>query len=220
MILAVFDVDHTLIRGDSFLCFAWYLLKRGGLKLSHVPAVPALLYSGWSYLRGCCGAGELKAAVLRMLLDGTTREQASKEAEHFIRHWLLRRIRRDGLKRFQWHRERNHRTILLSASPDVYLEPLARQLGADCLICTRTACADGYFTGEILGENCKGDEKVRRLTSCENLQNADFQQSYGYGNAAEDIPFLRAVGNPTAVNPDRILKSVAREQGWQIERWR
>jgi phosphoserine phosphatase len=79
---------------------------------------------------------------------------------------------------------------------------------------------DGHLTGELAGENCKGEEKLKRLSSEAALRGADWGASYGYGNSAEDIPFLQALGHPTAVNPDRKLKQTASQLGWKIENWR
>jgi HAD superfamily hydrolase (TIGR01490 family) len=124
-----------------------------------------------------------------------------------------------GTERIRWHKECQHRIVLLSASPEIYLKQFASLIGADTLICTRLVARDGYLTGELAGENCKGDEKLKRLSSEASLRGADWGESYGYGNSAEDIPFLQAFGHPTAVNPDRKLKQMALQLGWKIENW-
>lgn len=217
MILAVFDVDDTLIRGDSLKWFAWYVIKRGGLKTS---GLPALAVYSVKYLLGLCGAGVFKAAVLKTLLSRASVSTAEHLAECFVCELLLGKLFSLGTERILWHKERKHRIVLLSASPEIYLKKFATLIGADHLICTRLVVRDGYLTGELAGENCKGEEKLKRLTSEATLLGADWRESYGYGNSAEDIPFLQALGIPTAVNPDRKLKQMALKLGWQLENWR
>ena len=217
MILAVFDVDGTLIRGDSFKWFGWYVFKRGGLKTS---CLPALALCSVKYMFGFCDAGSLKAALLKTLLSGTIVGAAEDLAERFASELLLGKLIPLGIERIQWHKERQHRIVLLSASPEIYLKKLASLVGADTLICTRLVVRDGYLTGELAGENCKGEEKLKRLSSEASLRGADWRASYGYGNSAEDIPFLQSLGHPTAVNPDRKLKQTALQLGWKIENWR
>jgi HAD superfamily hydrolase (TIGR01490 family) len=217
MILAVFDVDDTLTRGDSLIWFGWYVLKRGGLKTF---CLPALALCSMKYLFGLCNAGEFKAAVLKTLLLGTSVSAAEHLAGRFASELLLGKRFEIGTERIRWHKERKHRIVLLSASPEIYLQKFASLIGADTLICTRLIARDGYLTGELAGENCKGDEKLKRLSSEATLRDADWRASYGYGNSAEDIPFLKALGTPTAVNPDRKLKQMALQLGWKIENWR
>ncbi len=217
MILAVFDVDDTLIRGDSLKWFGWYVFKRGGLKTS---CLPALVLCSVKYLFGLCGVGEFKAAGLKTLLSGTSVSAAEQLAEGFASELLMGKLFSLGTERIRWHQERKHRIVLLSASPEIYLKQFASLIGADTLICTRLIARDGYLTGALAGENCKGEEKLKRLSSEATLHGADWGASYGYGNSAEDIPFLQALGNPTAVNPDSRLKQTALQLGWKIENWR
>jgi HAD superfamily hydrolase (TIGR01490 family) len=216
MILAVFDVDHTLIPGDSLKWFAWYIYKRGGMKYAYLPQ---FAFSVFKYGLGLCGAAALKSALLKTLLYGTSRSYAEQQAAEFARNLLMGKIHRHASERIKWHRERDHRIVLLSASPDIYLESFASELGADDLISTHVLSKNGYLTGELAGANCKGDEKLKRLSAAAKLKGADWGKSYGYGNSAEDIPFLQALGHPTAVNPDRKLKQAAFEHGWKIETW-
>ncbi len=217
MILAVFDVDDTLTRGDSLIWFGWYVLKRGGLKASCLPALAACSVK---YLFGLCDGGEFKTSVLKTLLSDTSVSAAEQLAEQFVSELLLGKLFELGSERIRWHKERKHRIVLLSASPEIYLHNFASLIGADTLICTRLIARDGYLTGELAGANCKGEEKLKRLSSEASLHGVDWGASYGYGNSAEDIPFLAALGNPTAVNPDRRLKRMALRLGWKIEKWR
>jgi HAD superfamily hydrolase (TIGR01490 family) len=217
MIVAVFDVDHTLIPGDSLKRFAWYILTRGDVKYRYLPGFSITMFK---YGLGLASAEVLKTALLRALLCGTRLAQAQEQAAQFTRECLIGNVYQKATERIKWHKERNHRIVLLSASPEIYLKKFASLIGADTLICTRLVARDGCLTGELAGENCKGEEKLKRLSSEATLRGADWDASYGYGNSAEDIPFLQALGIPTAVNPDRKLKKMALRLGWKIENWR
>jgi phosphoserine phosphatase len=109
--------------------------------------------------------------------------------------------------------------VFLSASPDVYLTELQSRFGVDRLICTKFISGDGEFTGEIYSGNCKGEEKRRRLVEEYSACEVDWDQSYGYGNSVEDVPFLEVVGNAVAVNPDLKLRKIAMQRTWPIETW-
>jgi len=108
---------------------------------------------------------------------------------------------------------------LLSASPDVYLTDLQSRFGVERLICTKFIDCDGVFTGEIYSANCKSEEKRRRLLCEYSASEIDWSQSYGYGNSVDDVPFLRILGNPVAVNPDSKLRKIAVQRNWAIEMW-
>lgn len=217
MILAVFDVDDTLTRGDSLKWFGWYVFKHGGLRISYLPL---LALCAVKYVLRLCSAGVFKAAVLQALLSGSRVSAAEELAEGFAVEILLGKLFPLGAERLRWHKEQHHRIVLLSASPEIYLKKFSDLVGADSLICTRLVMRDGYLTGELNGKNCKGEEKLKRLSAEASLSGADWRLSYGYGNSAEDIPFLQALGNPLAINPDRKLKQTALQQGWKIENWR
>jgi HAD superfamily hydrolase (TIGR01490 family) len=217
MILAVFDVDETLVGCDSLKWFGWYICKRGGLSLNHVSG---FILSTLKYLLGRTTDQSLKIALLRLLLDGKSVDNAKTVADDFVREVLLDKMFGAARERIDWHRQRDHRIVFLSASPNLYLEPFARALSVDFVICTDLDCRNGVVTGELIGQNCKGEEKPIRLLSAPFLNEADWQNSFGYGNASEDIPFLSALGNPTAINPDRRLRAVAERNGWKVEHWR
>src|SRR5574341_402637 len=109
--------------------------------------------------------------------------------------------------------------IFLSSSPYLYFNQFVSRFGVVHIICTRFLSQDGQFTGELIGSNCKGREKRRRLLETYRVDDIAWDQSYGYGNSAEDIAFLELLGNAVAVNPDAKLKKTAVQRNWAIEVW-
>ena len=88
----------------------------------------------------------------------------------------------------RWHKQQNHTIVFSSASPDFYLEHPQSRFGVDRLICTKFISCDGEFTGKLYSENCKGEEKRRRLLEEFSDYAVDWDQLYGYGNSVEDVP--------------------------------
>src|SRR5262245_22186094 len=182
MVIAVFDVDGTLIRGDSLKLYAWYVFRHGKIRYSYLFKFANILLK---YLAGFGDASTLKRALLHVLVRGTTIDQALHLAERFNREVLSKRLYSSAAERIRWHRQEKHHIVVLSASPDVYLRVFAAALGARTLICTELASRYDEFTGDFVGENCKGEEKRKRLACAPTLGEAMWAESYGYGNSSE-----------------------------------
>ena len=106
--------------------------------------------------------------------------------------------------------------MLVSASVDLYLKEVATSLGFDHLVCTRAALDP---TPHLLGPNCRGEEKVRRLDREPFCWTIRWEDSWGYGDSLADRPLLERCGNPVAVRPGRGLMRHSRQSGWRIWRW-
>jgi len=216
-VIAVFDVDHTLVNGDSLLWFGWFLMRKKNLRITYLPG---LFYSLLRSPFGLVGSDELKTCYLKTFISGTPLPILETAIEEFTAQVLVPNIFREARERIQWHRDASHDVVLLSASPSLYLKGLAQSLGVDTLIGTELICKDGDLTGEIDGKNCKGDEKLRRLLEVMQKCEIDWSESYGYADSFSDLPVLEHVGRPVLVNPPRRLAQVGRARGWTVESWR
>ncbi|MGH7847224.1 MAG: HAD family hydrolase [Candidatus Binatia bacterium] len=216
MVLAIFDVDHTLIPMDSLKSFGLFLWRKNGMALGKLSRfAPALL----SWTLGWRNDEELKVSYLRMFLQGMAVTEAGALAREFAQSTLLPSVTREGAARIHWHRQERHQVVMLSASPDIYLSFLAEALAADALICTRADQRDGCFTGEIVGANCKGEQKVRELLARYRQEDVDWLSSYAYADSLSDVPILERVGHPVAVNAGGRLKRLAAQRRWRVEQW-
>src|SRR5439155_26338517 len=88
-------------------------------------------------------------------------------------------------------------------------------LGLDGVVGTRAEVVDGRYTGELDGEMCHGPEKARRVAQLAGENDIDLDRSYAYSDSVNDLPLLELVGFPVAMNPDRALRQIARQRGWQ-----
>ena len=159
-LVAVFDFDGTITRWDTLLPF----LRRAA---GSARTARALLATALHVVRSAAGGRSRDAAkedLLGRLLAGLPAPVAEDAAEAFADHLVARRLRVDTLRRMESHRAAGHEVVIVSASPELYVAPVARRLGVDAALGTRLAVGpDGCLTGRLVGRNCRGAEKVRRL---------------------------------------------------------
>jgi len=129
-----------------------------------------------------------KEQLLRATLGGTPAALAENWAAQFVDAELPRLLRPEMLVRLAWHQAQGHRTVLVSASPSLYLRLWAQKMGFQAALCTELEIVDGCYTGRLASRNCWGPEKVRRL-------DAWWQQDvpaklYAYGDSRGDAEML------------------------------
>lgn len=191
-VCAAFDCDGTLIRGDATRLFLLQCRGTPGLALDLLWLSPQLL--AWRFGRRSTAA--LKQALLDRVLQATplARRQAvlaRLEAD------LVRRLRPEALTRLRWHQQHGHRCLIVTASPEPLIAPLARHLGVELIA---TGCSDLLQVGPVnplrlTTPNCKGLEKLRRLEQHLGVQPGP-EQLEAYGDSRGDRELLQASGRP------------------------
>lgn len=194
--LALFDFDGTLIPGDSIVSFIRF--ARRNRRMSAREYASVLLQTG-RYLRGGLSDAEMKTRSLRFLtgLPKETRDRLGRDFAAF----LLSRVYPEARAEIARHRKEGRLTLLVSASTENYMRPLAEQMDFDALLCTPLE-----EDGSVL-RNCKGEEKARRVTEwlADKGIEADWENSFAYGDSKSDAPMLRLAGHPVLVNPRSVL---------------
>jgi phosphatidylglycerophosphatase C len=190
--LAVFDFDGTLTRRDTLLPFLAAVCGR--------PQVArAMIRHGVLVARAGAGLGgetAAKQALFGRLLKGRAVTEVQARLPAFTEPLLARGMRAELLARVAWHRAAGHRLVVVSASPELYVGPIAGRLGFTTVIATRLEVDDeGRLTGRLLGANVKGPEKVRRLQ--EELGTASV--GWAYGNSRGDRELLALARDATMV---------------------
>ncbi|MEP6589035.1 MAG: HAD family hydrolase [Polaromonas sp.] len=189
--IAAFDFDGTLTRRDTLLPF----LVRG---LGWPRFLLALLQcSPWlaGYALRLVRNDVAKARLLQVTLGG----RSLAEMDDWTTRWLAEdfagQLQDWGMSRLAWHRQAGHCCVLVSASPDIYLQRVARQLGFDGLICTEMEVQESCLTGRMRTPNCHGEQKVLRLQAWLSArfggESAQAMLLYAYGDTAGDKPMLR-----------------------------
>lgn len=154
--LVVWDVDGTLTRRDTLLPFLRLVV--GPAHWPRVLAKAALTAAVHTTPRSF-----LKVQLLRSALAGRDEIEILEAAHSFARRIEDQLCRPDALQRWTWHQARGDRQVLASASPLLYLNPLGKSLGASDVLATELQLENGHLTGEIMGANCRGSEKARKV---------------------------------------------------------
>jgi phosphatidylglycerophosphatase C len=183
--LAVFDLDGTLIQGDSFLPFlityAWRKRRFGPILV--LPFYLAL------YVCRILSDRDAKERLIDTFFRGEPLRDIAAHGEWFCSGWVQKHLRSAVLKKLREHQAAGHRVILVSASPDLFVPAIGKFLGIKETICTRVFCEQGHCSGKLAGPNCKGDQKVILLKAYLGIQ-VPPEQSYGYGDSRSDFPLL------------------------------
>lgn len=181
--LSIFDFDGTLTYRDSFVPFLRFAFGnyRFGLRLTG-SASPRYLYGGMN-------RDQMKARLIRSFLRGIEQEWLEERARAYCVLYWSRMMRPAGLLAVAEELARGRTVSLCSASPALVLKPFAERLGVE-LIATELEVSDGLLTGNILGRNCRRDEKVSRLLR----QFGPLQQCHlrAWGNSEGDTELLAA----------------------------
>ena len=211
-IAALFDYDGTLIRGDSTLLLLWFTIRRYPRALGTLLSLTVALLP---FLAGRKSRDEIKVLSL-----GALRHVPPGRREDFFHDFCRRRLESRLLPgaadRLGWHRQQGHLLVIVSASVDLYLNEVARSLEMDHLVCSRATLDPAPA---LLGPNCRGEEKVRRVRQAPFSGTIRWEESWAYGDSLADQSLLQLCGHPVAVRPSRALYRLARQRGWLILRW-
>ncbi|MFP5309827.1 MAG: HAD family hydrolase [Actinomycetes bacterium] len=211
---AFFDLDRTLISGSSVFDFgviAWRhkMIPTGDLLRDAANAVAFRL----------SGATDEKSEAVRdrilTAVEGGQQADLIALNEEIIPR-LLTKVRPESKGLVEMHHEAGRDCYIVSASPIELCEPLARALGMEGAIATRSAVADGVYTGELDGPFVYGEGKAEAIEKLAAEKGYDLRLSFSYSDSASDLPMLEMVGHPVAVNPDGPLEAVAHQRGWPI----
>jgi phosphatidylglycerophosphatase C len=193
--VAAFDLDGTLTRGGSV--FRWLRVVAGdrtALSAAARLAVPLTVGA----LRSGTAADQAKERLFRALLAGRDLDQLSAVSRFFALAHLAACRRNEVIARLTWHASRGDDVVIVSASPQLYVDVMAEQLGAVGAIGTRLAVGpDGRLTGGYEGANCRGEEKLRRVRAWIDARHyATPPELYAYGNSRGDRRLLAAAEHP------------------------
>jgi len=217
-VLAVFDVDGTLVETNVVEYFLWMRLR--AQPLDEWPSFMARMLRQaprWLYLERRSRA-EFQRSFYREYdgLDPEVMQRLGREALDAV---TLRRIYPEGMRRIREHKRAGHRVLLLTGALDVVVEPLAELLDVE-VDCAHLLVNDGRLTGDLESPPPAGEARSALLEEYAGRNGVVLSESFAYADSLSDLPMLELVGSPVAVNPDARLSQVAGQRGWRIERWR
>jgi HAD superfamily hydrolase (TIGR01490 family) len=212
---AFFDLDKTVIAKASMVAFGRPFYDEG--LISRRLVVRAL----WGQLVFMhLGASEQKLARIRESVLRLTRGWDQERVRAIVRETLESVIEpivyAEAAELIAEHRAAGRRVYIVSASPLEIVEPLASYLGVDQAIASRAMVdSDGRYTGEM-EFYAYGSYKAEAIRALAEGEGIDLPGSFAYSDSYTDAPMLEAVGHPVVVNPDRVLRKLADERGWEI----
>jgi HAD superfamily hydrolase (TIGR01490 family) len=214
---AFFDLDKTLMEGSSAFHFARAAYRAGMVSRRQ------LARDAWANLRfrlnGSTDAGtdELRERILSSIAGQRVVDLARMGPD--ILAGILPLLYREVLDEAYAHQDAGRRAYIVTAASQELADVLARVLVLDGGVGMRSEVRDGVYTGKPAGPFTYREGKAEAIRELAEREGIDLSESYAYSDSESDLPMMRAVGHPVAVNPDRVLERVAREEGWRIMRF-
>ena len=216
MNLALFDLDNTLLAGDSDFEWAQFLISHGVLDQEVHEARNQAFYE--QYKAGTLDIYEFLDFQLKPLAHHPRAQLDAWHAE-----FMARRIRpimtEKARAKVREHLERGDITAIVTATNAFVTGPIAREFGIPHLIATVPEQKDGQFTGGVRGTPSFQEGKITRVEAwleSLGLNWGCFSDSWFYSDSRNDLPLLEKVSRPVAVDPDPTLKAHAESQGWPV----
>lgn len=213
MRLALFDLDNTLLGGDSDHAWGDYLCERGILDGIAYKARNDAFYQ--DYLAGRLNIQDYLNFSLE-ILGRTEMAQLDQWHREFMRDCVEPIVLAKGEALLAKHRAAGDTLLIITATNRFVTAPIATRLGVDILLATECEMADGRYTGRTTDVPCYKEGKVTRLNRwlAENAMSLD--DSCFYSDSINDLPLLESVHEPVCVDPDPRLAAVARARGWRV----
>ncbi|SFC60106.1 HAD-IB family hydrolase [Clostridium uliginosum] len=196
--IAIFDIDYTITKRETLMEFFKYSIKKD---FKNIKFLPRALYCGIMYGIKRYDEKKVKEKFLKFI-DGTEEKELGYIVENFYKESLSNILYKDALKMIKKLKNEGFDIYLISASPEFYINKFYDIKEVDKVIGTKFSFEDGKFIRKMDGENCKGEEKVRRLKEFLEKENidVDFKESYMFSDSLSDKPLLDLVGKPYLIN--------------------
>ena len=213
MALAIFDLDNTLLAGDSDYLWGRFLVEHGLVDGEAYERANERFYQ--AYKEGSLDIFEFLRFSLRPLA-----EHPVEELEEWRRDFMEEKIEPILLPAahalLDRHRERGDTLVIITATNRFVTRPIADRLGVHELIATDPEFREGRYTGEVAGIPCFQEGKVKRLEQWLAEHGGGLAGSWFYSDSHNDLPLLERVEHPVAVDPDPTLEAEARKRGWPL----
>lgn len=214
MTLAIFDLDNTLLAGDSDHAWGDFLVAQGIVDAeAYRSANDAFLKA---YQNGTLDIRDYLAFALRPLAQ-TPMPRLLALREQFMAERIEPIILPKGRELLAQHRDQGHQLLMITATNAFVTAPIAQALGIEALIATQPEMVDGVYTGRVQGVPSFQGGKIERLQQWLGAGGEEkMQGAWFYSDSHNDLPLLEQVDNPVAVDPDETLEQAARARGWPV----
>ena len=218
MPLAIYDLDNTLIGGDSdylwgeFLCDEGIISDRESFQKMND-------YFYYQYETGELNIFAWAEFSFKVLSDHSL-DELNKLRKDFVDTKIKPILLEKAQSCINNHKEKGDTVLVITASNTFITKPIIEMYGIDHLLATEPEFISGRFTGKVSGIPCFQSGKIDNLMPWLEKNNESLIGSYFYSDSHNDLPLLELVDNPIAVNSDEILSSAAHKNGWPVLDWR
>lgn len=215
MKLAIFDLDNTLLNGDSDVAWGEYLIELGVRDEQVYRQTNLKFYE--DYLEGCLDIRAFQRFQLKVLTEYPLETLLQWRAD-FITNKIVPLMLPKAQALIAEHRQDNAQLLIITATNRFITQPIAEKLGISELIATEPEMRNNSYTGDITGEPSYAQGKVVRLEQWLMEKNWVFEEieTWFYSDSHNDLPLLRKVTHPIAVDADEKLRTEAKERHWSI----
>lgn len=213
MTLAIFDLDNTLLAGDSDHAWGEFLVGAGLVDGAWYKAQNDRFYADY-----CAGTLDIFAYSEFVFAVLTQHDDATLQAWHerFMAEKVAGMILPKGRELLEKHRQAGDRLLIITATNRFITAPIAAELGVPELLATDPERVDGRYTGKVAGTPCFKEGKIERLRQWLASTGESLEGAWFYSDSRNDIPLLEFVSRPVAVDPDEALRAHAEAKGWPV----
>lgn len=213
MPLAIFDLDNTLIAGDSDYSWGEFLVAQGKVDSDYYRVMNDRFFADYE-----AGRLDINAYLQFSLepLSKITMAELSQLHEKFMAEVISPMMLDKAQGLLEKHRRAGDQLLVITSTNRFIVEPICKAFGIDQVIATELEIVDGRYTGNISGVASYREGKVERLNNWLTANRQDIDGSYFYSDSINDLPLLQKVDYPVAVDPDPQLREQAAARGWQI----
>lgn len=211
--LAIFDLDNTLLNGDSDHSWGEFLVQQGVVDAEYYRAGNDRFYQ--QYQAGTMDINAFLAFALEPLSKHSM-EQLDAWHQQFMAATVQPMLLDKAFELLKYHKQQGHFLLIITATNAFVTRPIAKLLGVDDILATEPEIIDGRYTGKVSGTPCFREGKVTRLNQWLEETGHSLEGSYFYSDSQNDLPLLKAVSHPVAVDADESLTAYAKKQGWKI----
>jgi HAD superfamily hydrolase (TIGR01490 family) len=213
MKLAIFDLDNTLIAGDSDCLWGEFLSEQGYVDSEAYQAGHEKFYQ--EYVEGTMDIYAFLEFQLKVLADND-RQKLEEWRKNYIEEKINPIMLPKAIELIEDHRQQDHELLIITATNRFITEPIAKEFNIDNLIACEPELVDGQYTGKVAGTPSYAEGKVTRLNEWLKSREQTFEETWFYSDSHNDIPLLKEVNHAIAVDADDTLIAEAEKQNWPV----
>ncbi len=213
MKLALFDLDNTLLAGDSDHGWGNWLCDKGIVDKAYYQQKNDEFYQ--NYIAGNLNVTDYLSFTLTVLKEHSI-AQLNEWHKAFMQEVIEPIILKKAEELLARQRRQGYKLVIVTATNRFVTAPIAKRLKVDDLIATECEIKNNKYTGEVINTPCFQEGKVIRVKSWLKQHNASMAGSYFYSDSINDLPLLSIVDNPVAVDPDDKLRAIAEKNHWSV----